>query len=149
MRKPSLLFALPVVAVTATLMGCSGTGVGTAANDGGVEDASADDASPVVDGGPSSPSVPPTAPTSTAKKPAPRCSSEGGFEGTSGSCTLQTTYQCETPSGFDAYRVACSCPSASCGCYLNGTLTKTVQFNGCPSCSSPVELAKLCGVAGY
>jgi hypothetical protein len=47
--------------------------------------------------------------------------------------------------GFDAYRIACACPSASCGCYVNGKLTKSVTFNGCPSCTAPVTLANLSG----
>ena len=147
-----------VVATSFVLFGavaCSGTSVGSATSDGGTpEDASTTDA----EGGGASEggSGPVLAPSGSGdagpKKPTPSepaCQSGQTYDGPQGNCTLESTYQCETPAGFDAFRVACSCPSATCGCYTNGTLTKTVAFNGCPACTSPVELAKLCGVAGY
>lgn len=143
-----------VVAASLMLLGavaCSGTSVGSGAADGGTE--GSDDASSEADGGEdggSGPILPPRSGDAGVKKPtAPACQSDQTYDGPQGSCTLESTYQCETPAGFDAFRVACSCPSATCGCYTNGTLTKTVAFNGCPACTSPVELAKLCGVAGY
>lgn len=145
-----------VVAASLVLFGavaCSGTSVGSGAADGGTE--GSEDASSEADGGDgeeggSGPVLPPRSGDAGVKKPSqPSCQSDQTYAGPQGNCTLESTYQCETPAGFDAFRVACSCPSAACGCYTNGTLTKTVAFNGCPACTSPVELAKLCGVAGY
>ena len=142
-----------VVAASLMLFGavaCSGTSVGSGASDGGT-DVSSDDASTQADGGGDGGSLPPPS-SSDADAPKPRhpsCPGEYTQAGSAGNCSLESTYQCESASGFDAFRVACSCPSAKCDCYTNGKLTKTVTFNGCPACTSPVELAKLCGVAGY
>jgi hypothetical protein len=152
MRKSWLVLVSPfALVVTVTALGCSGAGVGTGSSDAGDGDGSLGDGSLGDGSQETGDPMLPSASDAGAKKKPPSTSCQGNqqFEGSSGSCTLSSTYQCETPSGFDAFRVDCSCPSASCGCYLNGTLTKTVAFNGCPDCTSPVELAKLCGVAGY
>jgi hypothetical protein len=112
-------------------------------DDGGAGEASAE---------PDAPAAEPTPDQGGARLPkqpkSSGCLAIGGrLDQREDGCTNEDTYQCETDAGFDAFRVACSCPSATCGCYVNGTLTKHVAFNGCPSCTSPVALAKLCGFA--
>ena len=143
MRNSCLVIASSFVLLGA--VACSGTATGSGTLDGGDADGSADDASTQADGGPVSLPPPKTGSGDAGKAKPPMCVGEEKQDGPEGNCTLESTTQCESPTGFDAFRVACDCPGAACDCYINGTRTKTVPFNGCPACTSPVALGKLCG----
>ncbi len=80
---------------------------------------------------------PPDAPIAT-------CGGKGlnGSGGIDGSCSTGEQYAC----GVDKYEINCACPSAVCTCKKNGTVTGTVPFSSCPSCSTfPPGTESACG----